>query len=281
MPHPTWVDEVFTLSRLVSDKTHIMRAETRRFMNVARNLLISRFSGATHRFCKAFRRFEGGALMTALMQSRWVLGLSLLALCSAGPAFAQAPPLPFSFTFDENGHGLETLPSGAVVPRTSSILSDPVVGLGVSTLFYPLPFPVREGFVGFSATEPDFGLSDVLHFSSTFGGGVFFYSNPTAPGEPADLADVSLISYLMVLGAPIFPPFIPEVGSEGANGASYVPGATDPGFSLAPGIAMSYTIISDAGPGSTVPEPSSFVLLAAGVGLSGLARVTRRRHRRK
>jgi len=207
--------------------------------------------------------------------------LALLALFSSGPAFAQAPPLPFSFTFDENGHGSVTFPNGGpVVPLTSFTMLDPDVH--VATLFYVLTFGSlqREGFVGLTAAEPDFGLSDVLHFSSAFGGGVFFYSNPTAPGEPADLADVSLISYLMALSQSIFT-LIPEVGSEGTNGAFYVPGFTDPGFLMTNGIFATYNIISDAGPRSTVPEPSSLLLLATGVGLASLARVTRRRHRHK
>ncbi len=53
--------------------------------------------------------------MTALMPRHWLLGLTLLALVSAGPAFAQAPPPSFVYTFDENGHGSVTLPR--LLPR--------------------------------------------------------------------------------------------------------------------------------------------------------------------
>jgi hypothetical protein len=218
--------------------------------------------------------------MTALMQCRWVLGLSSLALCCAGPAFAQAPPLPFAFTFDENAHGSVTLPNGTVAPLVSSTtLVDPVVG--VPTLFYFLPVIVpRDGFVGLAGSaEQDFGLSDLLHFTSE---GVFFFSNPAEPEGPADLADVSLLSFLLAMRQTIAV-FVPEVGSEGANGAFYAPGGFfDPGFPIMPtNVSASYTIISDAGPGSTVPAPSSLILLAIGVGLAGLAGVTRKRHRRE
>ena len=120
-------------------------------------------------------------------------------------------------------------------------------------------------------------LSDMLHFSS---GGVFFFSNPAEPGEPADLADASLLTFFRLFNQSAL--LIPEVGSEGANGASYTPGGElYPGFPFFTGVTLSYTIISDAGPGSTVPEPSSLILLAMGVGLAGLAGATRRRHRRK
>jgi hypothetical protein len=203
---------------------------------------------------------DGEATMTALTQPRGILALTLLALLIAGPASAQAPPQPIAFTFDEHGHGSETLPDGTVVPLVSStVLFDPVVG--VQTLSY-LVDPGQEGFVLLSLPGE---VSDVLHFSSFLGGSVFFYSDPTEPGTASDLADTVGFAraFAFAGGGAIIQE---EVGSEGANGALYVPGATDPGFF--PGFSVSYNIISD---GVAVPEPSALVLLATGVGLAGIA----------
>jgi PEP-CTERM motif-containing protein len=223
--------------------------------------------------------------MITLLQVRCVLGLTFLALVSAGSAFALAPVPSIAITFDENGHGSFTFNGAPAGPLVGVPVPDPVIGPSPA-LFYPLPFPlVQPGFVGlnepgtpgFPSTLP----SDVLHFPSpAFGApesGVFFYSD-AEPGDAIDRADATPLVFAAAAGHLPEPgsELIPELGPEGANGATYVPlpagsgtpprTTDDPGF--LPGASVSYNIISDA---AAVPEPSSLILLATGVGLAGLS----------
>jgi hypothetical protein len=162
--------------------------------------------------------------MTALMQPHWALGLTLLALLSAGPASAATLDV---YTFDENGHGSVTFADGRVLPLVSLIDFDPDPFLnGVKTLSYQLfnvPL-ITEGFVLLhESTDSCFSeiCSDVLHFSRITNS-VFFYSDQE-PGGPSDLADnAAALSQAVTEGIRTFNTvIISEVGAEGANGAVY------------------------------------------------------------
>jgi hypothetical protein len=188
-----------------------------------------------------------------------LLFVATLAIMSLSAASAQAQALPLIF-FDENGNNGTNFTGGAPLP--SGFGPDPLsTGPPAATLFYVVPFPIVTGDV--QLTEPPTGISDLVRFENTGGGGmIFFYSDNLDGG--GDLADVGLPT---LLGPN--PTVIAEVGPDNNNSAVYTPTPGMPGFPLAGPPAIQYNIISD------VPEPTSILLAALG-GASLLLALRRR-----
>jgi hypothetical protein len=190
-----------------------------------------------------------------------LLLVAMLAIMSLSAASAQAQALPLIF-FDENGNNGTNFTGGAPLP--SGFGPDPLsTGPPASTLFYVVPFPITTGDV--QLTEPPTGISDLVRFENTGGGGmIFFYSDTGTTSDPGeDLADVGLPT---LLGPPTV---IAETGPDNNNSAVYIPTPGMPGFPLAGPPAIQYNIISD------VPEPTSILLAALG-GASLLLALRRR-----
>ena len=163
--------------------------------------------------------------------------VTLLAAWVAIPAFAG----PITISIDENGNG-----------RPQSIGTDPGPGGLTGVLIYTLPFPGVQGDV--LLTDSGVVL-DLLRFNGN--GTVIFYSDN--------------INGIDSIGDTLAPPgsrypnnvTIAEVGLEGNNGATYTPTANQPGYGTTD-FTVTYNFVSD---GTIVPEPSSFWLMAAGLGV--------------
>ena len=159
-----------------------------------------------------------------------------------------------TISIDENGNGIGTVGPGFLG-------NDPGPGGLNGVLIYQLPFAGVQGDVGLL----DNGIPlDYVRFNGN--GTVIFYSDnvdgfdaigdtPAPPGQ--------LYQNLVRLE---------ELGPEGNNGAIYTPLPGQPGYD--PNALPTYNLISD---GSAVPEPSSVIQLALGLGALGLAGFNRKR----
>ena len=192
------------------------------------------------------------------------------------PGFSALVPVgPFRFNFDENGHGtIQVGAAGAITTLNGTLALDPAGPIGGSQLVltYMLPEPVIAGDVQFLEIAGAQVTSDWLRFTDASGilrgatgagSRMIFYSeleaNETAGGPGVDLADrifpTNLGSGNVLLGQL-------EIGTEGNNGFNYLPGGAFPNNNQ-------YIGISD------IPEPETYALMLAGLGLLGF--VARRR----
>lgn len=185
---------------------------------------------------------------------------------STGVAFSQTLPgtpidgsPPFTLTFDEQGNGTLTTPSG------SSSAFHTANEYGIQ---YLLGFRVEPGDVivtsphDISPTNP-LGLSDNLHFwnDDNLGGLMYYQSLWDDDDTLHDLADVPISNFYATTSDFM----VSEIGPEGNN--YFVWSVPTPGFSD-PTI---YYGISD------IPEPSTFIL--GGLGLVALYLIGSRRRR--
>jgi len=181
-----------------------------------------------------------------------LLVLALTSFIISTKAFGQAGgPL---WTVDENGPALL---NGPIVGfANGSYKVDPISGL--MGWYYPLG-PSVPGDLVLQEPPNTNAFSDILRFD---GNGVFFFSDAEAGETNLDKADVFQLPPLN--NSPNYVTiFRLENGPEGNNGFLWTPGPGQPGFDTSGALpGLSYNIISDA-----VPEPRTFVLLAAGLWL--------------
>jgi hypothetical protein len=168
-----------------------------------------------------------------------ILGLLLLLT----PVFAG------TIMVDEFGNGLPF-----------RIGTDPGPGGLANVLIYTLPFVGLQGDVLISnATE---GLGDLIRFNGD--STMIFYSDSVLgdpKDAPADTPTPPAALYPNVAAAT-------EVGPENNNLASYTPTANQPGFDAS---APAYILVSDG----QIPEPSTLVLMAFGLGLMAISFTSR------
>jgi hypothetical protein len=182
------------------------------------------------------------------------------------------PAGPFLVRFDENGNATISINGGPATTLVGALMADPAapnVAGGPLALTFTLPEPVISGDVSFSEVTGG-PASDWLRFTDAAGhiSGVatgagprmLFYSDIELGETGRSIADQPFPSNLgtgLVLAQV-------EVGVEGNNGFDYRPGGVPYPSN------NEYIGISDA-----VPEPETYILLLAGLGLVGA--ITRRR----
>jgi hypothetical protein len=183
-------------------------------------------------------------------------GFGLAAAVIALVVGTAEPAKAASITIDENGNGVGTVGGGFLA-------SDPGPGGLSSVLTYNLPFSTVVG--DFILLEPGTGgatTSDVVRFNGTT---LLIYSDSIdgvdsiADGAPPGAEYTNRLT-------------LTEVGPEGINGFTYTPTAGQPGFVTG---GVTYVIVSD---GTFVPEPSSWITLGIGLGVTTL--IGWSRHRR-
>lgn len=185
---------------------------------------------------------------------------------------ALTPVGPFLLTFDENGHATIAINGGLATTLTGILAVDPSAPAGAGqqlALTYMLPEPVVTGDVSFA--EPNGGISDWIRFTdaagtisgAATGAGprMLFYSEFEVGEVNAELADRGFPTNI---GTGNFVARL-EVGVEGNNGFNYLPGAPYPQNNQ-------YVGVSD------VPEPETYAMLLAGLGLMGFV-ARRRQHK--
>jgi PEP-CTERM motif len=176
--------------------------------------------------------------------------LGAIVVLGASPVFGQ------QFNFDEFGNG-------AFGPGV--LQADPTGGfVGGPVMVYPLPFAGTPGDVLLHDGALANPFLDVIRFTGN--GQLIFYSDNTDGFDaPADTAGPP---------NPLFPNQVNLVEPQNEGGLEqvfYTPVPGQPGFdpTLPPG--STYDFISD------VPEPSSAVLLLAGLGVLGFWRTRQKR----
>jgi hypothetical protein len=175
------------------------------------------------------------------------------------------------FTVDEFGNGSFTgfTGSGAL---PSFIEADPSGGIAGPALVYILPsFPASPVSGDVDLSDPSAlapVTSDVLRFFTDGQGTHFliFYSD-TSDADTNGTFD----SGLPTSNPSTNVAFVSEVGTETNNGAQYFPSTSLPGAGNTD-FVYQYNFISD----STVPEPTSLVLMAAGLAGLGLKKYLHR-----
>jgi hypothetical protein len=171
-----------------------------------------------------------------------------------------------TITVDEFGNGsFSGFTGSGTLP--SFFIADPSGGVGGNALVYALPFPSVAGDL--ILDEPGGVVapitSDVVRFftSGTAHFLIFYSDNLDGVDAIADGGFPGNPSTNLL--------HIPEVGAEGNNGAIYAPTGSQPGAGNTD-FVLTFNLISD----SPVPEPTSLVLMAAGLVGLGLKKYCRR-----
>jgi hypothetical protein len=213
-----------------------------------------------------------GSVPTSLISTMLagaLAGLASQATAQVAPApglSALTPTGPFLVRFDEDGHATISINGGPATTLVGTLAADPTtpnpVG-GALALTFMLPEPVVSGDVSFAEVAGGPG-SDWLRFTDAAGhiSGVatgagsrmLFYSDIEQGETGKPMADQPFPTNL---GTGNFLAQL-EVGVEGNNGFDYRPGGVPYPSN------NEYIGISDA-----VPEPETYALLLAGLGLVG------------
>jgi hypothetical protein len=186
------------------------------------------------------------------MKALIISSIALAVALSVRPASGQ------SFTFDENGRGVEITTSGGTTPIPVTLSKPPVYHLG----YLSIPGDILIIEPG----TPNNAPSDMLRFDAQ--GNVTVFSD-VEPNDVVELADVTALP-------PPVSPFttVTENGPNGGPGVEggvnglfgYTPPVGSPGASPAGAVPVTLNFISD------VPEPSSWGLLILALGLGLLMR---------
>lgn len=199
-----------------------------------------------------------GALVTAIP-------MTVMAQSPAPGLSALTPVGPFLVRFDESGNATISVNGAPATTLAGVLLSDPTQPAGVGqqlALTFMLPEPVVAGDVSFAEVVGSNVPSEWLRFTDSAGhltgatgqgSRMLFYSDieagetglPADRGFPTNLGSGNFLAQL-------------EVGTEGNNGFDYQPGGVP-----APRNNQ-YIGISDA-----VPEPETYALILAGLGVLG------------
>jgi hypothetical protein len=164
----------------------------------------------------------------------------ILGMVAAMVGFTALSAQAFTLMFDENGKATVITATGT--SSESGVMSTSPDGF--TALSYALPNVVKTGYAGIA--DPQGGISDLLVFGTQT---MWYYS---APGP--DLADLSSTNWAIAL-------------ADYPNAFIGATEAADGTFSYSPS-PLSQNIY-DGTSSSTVPEPSTILLLV--VGLSALA----------
>jgi hypothetical protein len=189
------------------------------------------------------------------------LFLLLAFLVSIMPQASNAQGFSVTIRVNENGQGLFTNTSGFVSTLPVSFQTDNGPGGFANALTYSLLNPPGLTAGDLLLSESAGGaISDVIRFNPTENcngsiGCLVFYSDNLDGID--SLADIGLPTarYTNTVS-------FAEIGPEGNNGLTYTPLAGQPGFVAGSDGPVTYVLQSD----SSVPEPSSILLLGTGLG---------------
>jgi hypothetical protein len=192
-----------------------------------------------------------------------LLGACVAVVAALGGASAVAQQR--LYTFDENGHGMVKLDTGAVLPVVTFVGADPGPGGLASRLSY---FPGPHLTDGDLVLLEGGAVTDVIRFNDYQTGGnlnypasVVFYSGADDGVDSLTDGGFPTAFWTNVVR-------VDETGPEGHNGILYHPAFGQPGFM--PNEDATYRLFSD---GAAVPEPAAWATLLIGLGaLGALAR---------